>query len=196
MSPSNDQFRERLLTMERVTPSLKEHYEQEIQAMLEKKLSRAGRIVWLLATIASLGFAIVFLALAVLLPTSYPWQVRLGFVGGALFGLGWALLGVRILRRGSLNLRIDEGFAAGMAWVWPVFLVTIFLVWAPDNMVGMRMIVSGLAFLLMGAVFLLASIIRQSELSGREKLLEIEYKLAELTETIRRDGLSAAQPGS
>jgi hypothetical protein len=37
----------------------------------------------------------------------------------------------------------------------------------------------------MGAVFLIRHVIEQSELKTREKLLEIEYRLAELTESIK-----------
>jgi hypothetical protein len=180
--------------MERVTPSLKERYDQEIHSMLEKKLTTVGRVIWLISTVVGIGFAAAFGGLAAFLPTDLPWQGRLGFAGGALFGIGWAWLGVRILRRGSIQFRTDEGMVAAMPWAWPVFLLTIFMVWAPNNLMGLRMILMGLAFLLMGGVFLTAAIIRQSELRSREKLLEIEYRLAELTESLRRDGLAA--PGS
>jgi hypothetical protein len=44
------------------------------------------------------------------------------------------------------------------------------------------MIITGLAFLVMGAVFVLRWLIMRSELATREKLLEIEYRLAELAE--------------
>ena len=66
-----------------------------------------------------------------------------------------------------------------------MFLVTMFLVWAPDNITGLRMILSGLVFLVAGAVFLLQNTIAQAELKSREKLLEIEYRLAELTEALK-----------
>ena len=43
----------------------------------------------------------------------------------------------------------------------------------------------GLVFLVMAAMFLLRNIIEQSELMATEKLLEIEYRLAELTEAVK-----------
>ena len=50
--------------------------------------------------------------------------------------------------------------------------------------VGNRMLLSGLAFFVMAAVFLLASRTEQSELTVKEKLLEIEYRLAEFSEKV------------
>jgi hypothetical protein len=185
MNPTHDGLRERLLKMEQVTPSLKQRYEREIQDMLEKKLTGVRLWAWLVSAIAGLAFAVLFSTLAVMMPTGFPWPGRLGFAGSALFGIGWAILGIRVFRNGSLDLKIDTGAAAGMSWVLPVFLVTLFMVWAPDSITGLRMIVSSLAFLIMGAVFLIRHVIEQSELNAREKLLEIEYRLAELTEAMK-----------
>jgi len=183
----NGGLRERLLKMEQVTPSLKQRYDQEIQAMLEKKLTGIRRWVWFASAIGGLAFAVLFGTLAVTLPTRFPWPGRLGFAGGALFGIGWAVLGIRVFRRGALDLKIDTGAAAALSWVLPVFLVTLFMVGAPDNITGLRMILSGLVFLVGGAVFLIRHVIELSELTVREKLLEIEYRLADLTEAVKAD---------
>jgi uncharacterized membrane protein len=78
-----------------------------------------------------------------------------------------------------------------MAWGLPVILVTLFMVSAPDTIIGLRMIVAGLVFLVMGLAFLLRHVIEQSELKTREKLLEIEYRLAELVETTRPEKTQA-----
>jgi len=185
MNSIHDGLRERLLKAEQITPSLKQRYEREIQAMLEKKLTGIRRWVWLMASITGLVSAGVFGTLAIMMPTGFPWPGRLGFAGGALFGIGWAILGIRVFRRGSLNLKIDAGAAASLSWCLPVFLVTLFLVWAPDSILGLRMILSGLVFLIGGAVFLIRQVVEQSEIKSCEKLLEIEYHLAELTEVLK-----------
>jgi len=109
-------------------------------------------------------------------------------------GRDWAFLGFKILRRGAIDRKVDAGIYAGLAWALPVFLVTMFMVWAPDNITGLRMILSGLVFLVMGAMFLLRNIIEQSELRATEKLLEIEYRLAELTEAVKAQ--RPATPGT
>jgi hypothetical protein len=187
MTPTHDGFRDGLLKAEQTTPSLKQKYEREMQNMLEKKLAGIRRSVWLAQAIAGLAFAVLFGTLAVMLPTGFPWPGRLGLAGGALFGIGWSILGIRVFQRGSLNLKIDTGAAASLSWCLPVFLVTIFMVWAPDSIAGLRMILSGLVFLVLGAVFLIRHVIERSELNAREKLLEIEYRLAELTESLKTD---------
>jgi hypothetical protein len=185
MIRSNDDFRDQLLKSEHVTPSLKERHEEEIRAMIEKQLTRPANIAWGLSGLAGMVLAVGFGILAIALPREAPWYARLGFVGGALFGIGWAYLGFKIFRRGFIDLKVDAGIYAGLSWGLPVFLVTMFMVWAPDNITGLRMILSGLVFLVMGAMFLLRNIIEQSELKTREKLLEIEYRLAELTEALK-----------
>ena len=170
MSGASHEFRERLLKAEQATPALRERYEKEMQAMLEKKLTGVRRWVWLGAAAMGVGFTGLFGTLAVVAPAGFPWWGRLIFAAGALFGIGWAILAIRIFRRGSLNLKTDTGAATGMAWGLPI----------------LRMIVSGLVFLVMGAAFLMRHVVELSELKTREKLLEIEYRLAELSEAVTR----------
>ena len=185
MNEANRVFRERLLDAEQVTPALKERYHKELQAMFERKLSGMRRWVWLGSAIMGLGFAILFGTLAIVLPAEFPWWGRLGFAAGALFGVGFGLLGLKVFRRGSLDLKFDSWAYSGMAWGLPVMVVTVAMVCAPDDVVGLRMILSGLVFLVMGAVFLIRYVIEQSELKTRENLLEIEYRLAELTDRMK-----------
>ena len=47
------------------------------------------------------------------------------------------------------------------------------------------MILCGLVFLVMGLGFLMRHVIELSELKTRERLLEIEYRLAELAEIVK-----------
>ena len=185
MNEMNRGFREQLLGAEQVDPALKERYHKEIQAMFEKKLTGFRRWVWLGSAVMGLAFTVLFGTLAVILPEGFPWMGRVGFAAGALFGIGWALLGLKVFRRGSLDLKFDNWAASGMAWGLPIVMVTLFMVAAPDNIVGLRMILCGLVFLVMGAVFLIRYVVEQSELKTREKLLEIQYRLADLTERMK-----------
>ena len=132
-----------------------------------------------------IAFTILFGTLAIIVPTGLPLSGRLIFAVGALFGIGWAILGIRIFWRKSMNLRTDTAAATGMAWVLVVIVATFAMVTAPDTIVGLRMIVCSLVFLVMGGLFLMRHVIEQSELKTREKLLEIEYRLAELATTVK-----------
>lgn len=185
MNDTNRIFREDLLKSEQVTPALKERYEREIRAMLEKQLTGVRRWVWLGSAILGVAFALLFGTLAIVTPADFPLVGRVGFAAGAFFGIGWAVLGIRGFRRRSLDLKKDSGAAAGLAWALPIILLTLWMVSAPDTIVGLRMILSGLVFLVMGLAFLMRHVIELSELKTRERLLEIEYRLAELAETVK-----------
>ena len=133
-----------------------------------------------------LGFTVLFGTVAVIAPAGFPWSGRLIFAAGALFGIGWAVLGIRIVWRGTMNLKTDTAAANGMAWVLVVLVATFAMVSAPDTIVGLRMIVCSLVFLVLGVAFMTRHVVEQAELKTREKLLEIEYRLAELAETVKR----------
>jgi predicted membrane channel-forming protein YqfA (hemolysin III family) len=75
-----------------------------------------------------------------------------------------------------------------MVWGLAVLVVIMFTVMSllvPDRIVGLWMMIFGLVVLVVGAVFLIRHVIEQSELKTREKLLEIEYRIAELAETAK-----------
>jgi hypothetical protein len=185
MNDPTCEFREKLLQAEQATPALKEKYSKEIQTMLEKKITGLGRFISLAAAISGLAFTVLFGALAIFSPVDFPLLARLGFGAGALFGIGWFILGIRIFSRGSLNLKTDTGIYAGLAWGISLIIVITCMVSAPDNLVGLRSILCGLVFLVMGAMFVIRHVVEISELKTREKLLEIEYRLAELTESLK-----------
>jgi len=185
----NDSFSERLLRVEQVTPALKERYDKEVQAMLEKRLTGTDRKVWLGGTVMSVVFAVLLGAMAIIPPLAeVPLLVRIPNAVGVLFCVGFAILGVRILHRGSMDLKFDTSVIIGMVWGFAVLMVIMFTVMSllvPDRIVGLWMMIFGLVVLVVGAVFLIRHAIAQSELKTCEKLLEIEYRLAELAETAK-----------
>ncbi len=75
--------------------------------------------------------------------------------------------------------------SAMVPWCFVVIMATLVLVNAgkfADPIRGVRMLVSILIFLVMAGIFVIRAFIERSELNTREKLLEIEYRLADLTE--------------
>jgi hypothetical protein len=168
-----------------VTPELRDRYEKEIQAMFNKPITGVRRWSWLVAAIGSAGSAVVFGAVALFAPNEFPVYARIVFVIGVLFAIAWAVLGLRVFARGSINLKNDAAMYYGMAWALPVITLTLFMVFAPNDLVGLRMIICGIAFLIMGAAFLLRGVVERSELQTRQKLLEMEYRLAEIEELVK-----------
>ena len=185
----NDSFRERLFKLEPATPALKEQYDKKVQAMLGKRLTGTDRKVWLGGTVMSVVFAVLLGAMAIIPPLAeVPLFVRVPPAVGVLFCVGFAIFFLRVLRRGSMDLKFDTSVIIGMVWGLAVFMVTMFTVMSllvPDRIVGLWMMIFGLVVLVVGAVFLIRHAIAQSELKTCEKLLEIEYRLAELAETAK-----------
>jgi len=187
MNNARKEFRDRLVAMEQITPSLEERYQKETKAMFEKKLTRPMNLAWIGAGILGIGFVVLFGAAAVMAPREFPMLGRLMFVAGAVFGLAWAALAAVIVRRGSINLKSDGKAAAGMTWCFLVLLTTVTLLLAskhPNRIVGVHMICGVLPFLIMGTVFMIQYRIQEAELKTREKLLEIELRIAELAEKL------------
>jgi hypothetical protein len=181
-------FRERLLEIEKLNPAYRQEYERQVKAMVEKKLTGWAKLSHIVGLIMGLGFAGLFGTLAVIVPTEFPLWGRAMWALGAVFGLVIAFMSAWTLKKGTINLKDDEMASAGLGWAFIVIVGTIALVFSgtlPDPIKGVHMLVYLLFFLVMAAVGLIKAFIKRSELNTREKLLEIEYRLAELAEQVK-----------
>lgn len=184
---------ERLLKLERVSPELEARYKRELQNMIERKLKPYERVAWSLSALMGVGFFVgfggVFLYI-MRLGESLPLLAKASFALGSLFGLIWAILAVRMAKKGSFHRRKDTNLFAGMTWGFIVLMMTSALLVGSqmqDTAKGNQMILSGLVFLVMfGVTTLLQREITQSELRTREQLLRMETTLTELAEQIAR----------
>jgi len=187
MNESDKTFREKLLDMEKPNASYKKQYEMEVLAMVEKKLTGWTKLSHIVGLIMGLGFAVLFGTVAVIIPREFPLWGRFIFALGAVFGLIIIVFEGWILKKGTINLKTDEMASAGLAWGFIVIIGSIVLVFSgthSDPIKGVHMLVYLLFFLVMAAVFMIRAFIQRSELNTREKLLEIEYRLADLAEKI------------
>lgn len=188
MKTPDQPLSERLLELDSVTPALRQRYDMEVQSMLEQKLTGVRRLAWIGSGILGVGFVVLFGIAAVVAPAEFPLLGRAAFICGALFGLIWAGFCVWLIRRGSVDRRTHGNAAAGAAWGFTIMMVVISMLLAdraPDQVVGVRMVVTAIVFLIMAAVFLILARIQTAELNTREKVLEIECQLAELLEAVR-----------
>ena len=187
MNESDKTFRNKLLDMEKPNANYKEKYKKEVLAMFEKKLTGVRKLSHVGGLILGLFFLVLFGTMAVITPKEFPLWGRFIFALGAIFGLAFAGLSAWILKKGTVNLKEDEMASAGLAWGFIVIVATVVLVFSgrlPDRLIGIHMLVSLLFFLVMAAVFMIRAFVQRSELNTREKLLEIEYHIAELAEKL------------
>ena len=78
------------------------------------------------------------------------------------------------------------GVIAVMVWVFTVLTMIFFLIAgmsAEDRLLGLMLIANGMAFLIGAGVYWITYRIEQAELNTREKLLQLEMRLAELQES-------------
>ncbi len=189
MSNGKDKFRDRLVKAERVTPSLREHYNREVRNMFEKKLTPLHK--WGMAALVALmlGQAGVF-GYAFFAASELPALGRMSFALGVAFALAFAALLIRAIRRGGYNAKTDANAMTGLVWVFIILMITIFMLLAgqmEDTLRGIQMVLNGMVFLIIfGVVGFLQNSINQTHLKTQEKLLEIEYRLAEIGELLSK----------
>jgi hypothetical protein len=179
---------DKLVACELVTPALRNKYREEVTKMLEKPLGTAARAVWVFWMVFGLGQVTLFGFLTVWSYGKLPVWGSLLFGMACLFGIAFSVVSGWIAYSGRMLLNVQPPLISGLAWALVVLVVTILMVAAPDSLAGLRAITCGLVFLVLGAVFLLNSRMEQAELRSKEKLLEIEYRLADLAEQVQEMG--------
>ena len=151
--------------------------------MLTRKLTTLHRVFLCVVAIGSLASALLCGSLAIT-QTQLPPLARIGLATGVLFGLAWIIVIVSVLRRGEMDLKRDARRIAQMVWGFTLLMSIFFCAVGlsrPDNQASVLMMVQSLVFLICAAVYWLNHRIEESELNVKEKLLEIELQLAELT---------------
>ena len=178
----NDQsIRDRLLDLEKRTPELEEQFKKEVNKMFEKKLTISGKIIWIFASLMGFAFAVGFSYVALVVSQELPWLIRVGFAIGAVFGAGWAALGIWTLKKGTINWFQHENAVHGLSFSFVLLLLVILLLLGnqiEDRILVIKMMLIGVIFfLIFGIPALLNMRINRTEASLREQLLKIELKM-------------------
>jgi hypothetical protein len=179
---SDQDFRQRLLAAEPQNAALRAEYDRRIQAMFEVTVHPAKKawFAFLVLFCVVSGTAAMVLAVTETLPPA----ARIGLLMGAAFSGAWAFFLFRIVRRGTLRQRIDAPAAAGMMFVFSLLMCVLFAV---SGMPTDKVLLAGVLFLLPAGLILLRTVVEQSEMRTQERLVELEYKIAVLTEKLKRD---------
>lgn len=157
--------------------------------MHDRKLSELRKwgiialIPFMLAQAAFFGYALIIAG------WELPALAKAGFGLALLFALTCTAFLVRILIKGSYNLKTDANLFTAVAWVFLVFMITLIMMLAgqlSDPLKGISMVLNGIVFFLFGVVFFLQNVVRQANLRTRENLEEIENRLTNLKSRLAR----------
>lgn len=184
MTDNQTKLGERLLAVEPLSSDSRQQLQQELHAMFTRELTTTRRGIFGAVAVVALVSAGVCGSLALTEPV-LPLLTRTALGIGTLFGLAWAAVAARVCWRGTLDLKLDARRIAVMVWTFTLLMVIFFLLvgmTAEDQLKGLMMVVNGLVFLVCAAVYWLTYRVEQAELNTREKLLQLELRLAELSE--------------
>jgi hypothetical protein len=187
-TPRDRKFADQLIAAQQVEPTLRQRYEQETKAMLEQPLTKTRKTSFIL----SAGVCVVMmvmLTIAALSSHRAPIGVRIGVGLGALYAAGWLVLTLRILRRGTFQVRGDSRLMSSLPWIFTVALMTLMLLMTgqrADSVRSVWLVLFALTFLLMASVFLIQHSIGEARLKLEERLLEVQLRVAELAEELKK----------
>jgi len=194
MNQSNKTFSDKLLEMEKPNTTYKEQFEIQLQTVLEKRLNYAWRVGLLLLGAAGLLIAIPCGHMAFLTRVGGELDlfVRIVYLSGMVLALSWAILMGWVAVRGKLNLRLHPAYIAIIGIALCFFFMLNFtgrfvLPLAREehrSILGTLLVLIGFFLIVTFVLCLILRVLYRTEFKTREKLLEIEYRLAELAEKL------------
>lgn len=186
-TPRAKDFADQLIAAQRVEPTLRQRYEQEMKAMLEQPLTKTRKTSFTLSAIIC-AVMMVMLTIAALSSHRAHIGLRIGLGLGAVYAAGWLIMSLRILRRGTFHVRNDSKVMSSWPWIFMVALVTLILFMTgqrSDSVKSVWMMLFGLTFLLMASMFVIQYWISDARLKVEERLLEVQLRVAELAEEMK-----------
>jgi hypothetical protein len=203
MTASNKKFfREQLLSQETNNPQLQEDFRREAKKMFTETLKKGQRLTYVLASLLIGLITLMFLAFAKIFE-QLQMQEGLDAVEPLRLSLMWAMLlsaGVTLIflwpaLRGKVGLRFYPKVIRLCFWLLALAILAIsiesleFLEGVFDN-VGIPAILTIFLFVLLAGVYLLLSgRIDRGDLETKAKMLELEFRIAELEKSgpIKKD---------
>lgn len=186
MTKPSNQFREKLLNAQGMSPALRDAYRQELDAMLRPGLTKRAATIGIILLVLLLGCT------ALIARADIVYHVRglmlaghialaAGFVGASLY----ILRDLRKLRQSPASIRSISGILTAAAGTITVAALLIGLR-APSDPKSLFSAFYVFVFYFACAVWGLESRIASAELAAREQSLRIEYRLADLAERLEK----------
>jgi len=175
MSNENN-LRESLFNAEPISPDRQQRFRGELAQILEPRLSRGYRLYYIMALIGLIA-GLPGAVCGVLLDAEHRWIWALFLLACTAFA-GWI---VYILRRGAEPLRIMQGMSKAFAGIGALFagLLIFYGLQSPSLASVLWALLGMLVFLLTSFINLWNRVIT-AELTMREHILRVEYRLADL----------------
>ena len=196
MSELDKSMSEKLLNMEKPNTAKLAEYQRQMQTILSKKLSLFGRVGFAALAIFGLVAALPFAELSFSnVGPGMKCVVRIVTIPGLVIALAWALLTGWIAASGRFNLRtlppriaglgIALGFFGVVLYLF-VFIVPITMHDPTDarSIFGIQISLIAFFFLVIVGLCIVLRLLYRIQFQIREKLLEIEYRIAELAEKV------------
>ena len=196
MNEFDKTFDEKLIEMEKLNPDYRGNYEKEIKNMLEKKLNHFWRVGFAILSILGLLAAIPFFEMITKrFGTSLGEFIRIVAFLGCILTMTWVVTTGWIAIKGKLNLRkypariAAIGIAMGFFFISYFLFVFVFPIALNEPMdyrsiIGIYLALIGFFFVVIIALSVIISVLYGFGYRTREKLLEIELHLAELSERL------------
>lgn len=192
MSENPRNLRDKLLEFERMNSEIQHEYEREINKMFNEEIKGAKKIGLWAGNLLRIAFGLGFMLNAFFnQPFVLPAAGRLLWAIAGLALLAMAIVGIRIALQNKMDLRKDSRIYAltkssGLYVVG--FAVLIMALGLRDIQTLTLLTPIALLTIAMGILISIHDRVNQSELNIREKLLEIEYRLAALDERLKGGG--------
>jgi len=198
MNKKEETIRDGLLAMEKKDIDKKSEFEKQINAMVSKQLSFPARFGFAVLAIVGLLVALPFAEMSFSkVGPGLEFIVRIVTIPGLVLALTWAVVTGWIAARGRFNLRTLPPRMAGIGIILGFFGIVLFLfifivpitLHKPtdaSSIFGIQLSIIAFFFLVTIGLCVLLRILYRMQFQVREKLLEIEYRIAGLAEKIER----------
>lgn len=182
MNQLPEDFGDRLVEAQKMSPEYENKYRQEISDMLNQRLTPGQRRLHIAGAALFLAVGVFqFLAPAVRNELGSGQWLRVMLVGGMF--VVWSGYFAWMAWRGSYDPRVQPVAAGGLSLVIPIIIAVTL---APGSLKEMREYVVAMGIVLMVLLFVLAVKLIRLDYRMQEKMLELDYRMADLAEKVGR----------
>jgi hypothetical protein len=186
---SNHDFRDRLIGAQELTPEYREKYERSLESMLTRQLTPSQRAgLWFAVVLGLVISAVAVFAMVAIKELPDSMRAVLGFLG--LVMLVVTALRARAAIMGTVDLRWQPKVTAYVGFYGVLIAIAAIAGYGAlhTNLHSIHVMVVWIIPLVVVTGKLIGTHIEQSELAIREKLLEIELRLEEVSEQLAKTG--------